>query len=289
MRRLGAGFGVFSKMAFSTTLFIFLCIPSWTLGGDWENDKQTGNHANYLNDELPEDWVDYKDMFNYDMSTKTMKDDVSKIDNPASCPPCPACPEAEQSRRNGGVWQTKEENDLDKIQNETKTENNSDANDACRAESQLSLVCLSTFRKLMRLFVEAGFRSDAGESEEEQTIDFRATFKLPVDHLRVMRKIISDSDDKENEESARASGCRELVWAFQHFSASIDQVKRQKDGSDVEDVYGEADGDSIFSLETVKGMAKWTALAATILAGVFGKLATRIGLDLSMIYFVYFV
>ena len=102
--------------------------------------------------------------------------------------------------------------------------------------------------------------------------NFRASFKLPVNHLLALRRVI-EMDDKNKDEpnNAGALGCRDFVWALQHFSASIGEVKRHVEGEVIDDNFAVESGDFFPSLDEMKGMAQYFAWAATILAGAFGK------------------
>ena len=256
-------------------LLIFVSIPFPTIDA-WQNDAR-----NYLDDDIGDDWVDYRDMMNYDMGSKTMKRDTvidgSPGEESSSCPPCVCPTEDDRGRRRGQTDApltpptVSDDKDVDGRETmstassgtSSSSSSSSTSNDTCRAESEMSLVCVSTLRKLMRFIVDAsGALTEVREEDEEaeEDVEFHALFRLPVEHLKVLRRVVRDKDG--------TGACGDVVWAMQHLSASMIKVKRQYGDAHV---FEREPEQAFVFMDDLRGNAHLLLWGVSIVAGFFGK------------------
>jgi len=246
-------------------IFFFVSIPLSTIDA-WQNDAR-----NYLDDDIGDDWVDYRDMMNYDMGSKTMKRDTVVDESPekdgSSCPPC-VCQNDDQADTTSNKPQIASNDNEDKSgQSADKAcPSSTSSNDTCQAESEMSLVCVSTLRKLMRFIVDAsGALAGVKDDEEEEDVEFHALFRLPVEHIKVLRRVTSDKKVGDDSQDA-AGACRDVVWAMQHLSASMVKVQRgSKDGGLLE-----MEEEAFISMDNLRGNAHLLLWGVSIFAGFFG-------------------
>ena len=269
-------------------LFFFFVIP-FTLAespSSWPNDISN-------DDDIPDDWVDYRDMMNYDMSTKSMKNDAALdrgVGDRSVCPQCPPClcpnvkADGEEDDKSSGGNGNVDQSLGAKITVDNKAASSTSplsgnattvgVDETCRAESELSLVCMSTFRKLIRLIVDASVKTGITYDEEAEEELFEASFRLPAHHMKVLKRVVGGGSKKESDDGEVGTGgpaCRDIIWAVQHLSASIEKVERQ--GKSADEAASNQSGNEwvLISMDDVRGKSHLFYWAVSALAGLIGK------------------